>query len=193
MLLKGRWVEVDAEKLGAVLARWQQVQEQARNGGVSFGEAMRMLSGAELDRDDPDADDARPVPEGPLVVEYADVRFAYSEHRPVLDGASLRCEPGTVTAIAGVVLTDADGPYIELMAGGFSEFANTKRIVVIREEAGGQGIAHEIELQGFNHQDCFSWSISTRWGRPWATSSTGQTSSSSQGYMDSSISPVISA
>jgi superfamily II DNA or RNA helicase len=60
VLIKGRWVEVDAQKLGAVLARWQQVQEQARDGGVSFGEAMRMLAGAELDRGDPDADDARP-------------------------------------------------------------------------------------------------------------------------------------
>jgi non-specific serine/threonine protein kinase len=60
VLIKGRWVEVDAQKLGAVLARWQQVQEQARDGGVTFGEAMRMLAGAELDREDPDADDARP-------------------------------------------------------------------------------------------------------------------------------------
>jgi superfamily II DNA or RNA helicase len=60
VLLKGRWVEVDAQKLGAVLARWRQVQEKARDGGVSFGEAMRMLSGAELDRDDADAGDARP-------------------------------------------------------------------------------------------------------------------------------------
>ncbi len=48
VLIKGKWVEVDKDKLGEVLDQWRDVQEQARAGGVSFGEAMRMLAGAEL-------------------------------------------------------------------------------------------------------------------------------------------------
>ena len=62
VLIKGKWVEVDRAKLGAVLDQWRDVQEQARTGGVSFGEAMRMLAGAQLEGGDSNAanDDARP-------------------------------------------------------------------------------------------------------------------------------------
>jgi non-specific serine/threonine protein kinase len=49
VLLKGKWVEVDREKLTQVLDQWRAVQRQAQTGGVSFGEAMRMLAGATLD------------------------------------------------------------------------------------------------------------------------------------------------
>ncbi|MBN2493795.1 MAG: DEAD/DEAH box helicase [Deltaproteobacteria bacterium] len=59
VLLKGRWVEVDREKLSKVLGRWRDIQSQARAGGVSFAEAMRMLSGARLDDED-DGDEDRP-------------------------------------------------------------------------------------------------------------------------------------
>jgi non-specific serine/threonine protein kinase len=48
VLVKGTWVEVDRDKLGHVLDRWRDVEKRARAGGVSFGEAMRMLAGAEL-------------------------------------------------------------------------------------------------------------------------------------------------
>ena len=61
VLIKGKWVEVDKDKLAEVLAQWRDVQKQARAGGVSFGEAMRMLAGAELDSGESDrAEDARP-------------------------------------------------------------------------------------------------------------------------------------
>ena len=61
VLIKGKWVEVDKEKLGEVLDQWRDVQKQAQAGGVSFGEAMRMLAGAQLDGGDADgAEDARP-------------------------------------------------------------------------------------------------------------------------------------
>ena len=61
VLIKGKWVEVDREKLGAVLDQWRDVQQHARAGGVSFGEAMRMLAGAQLGDGDSDADtDVRP-------------------------------------------------------------------------------------------------------------------------------------
>ena len=61
VLIKGKWVEVDAEKLGEVLDQWRDLQQQAQEGGVSFGEAMRMLAGAQLEGSDPDGtEDVRP-------------------------------------------------------------------------------------------------------------------------------------
>ncbi len=61
VLIKGKWVEVDRDKLSEVLDKWRDVQKQAQTGGVSFGEAMRMLAGAQLDADDEDgSEDARP-------------------------------------------------------------------------------------------------------------------------------------
>lgn len=46
-LLKGKWVEVDREKLDQVLAHWSAVQEKAGD-GVSFIEGMRLLAGADI-------------------------------------------------------------------------------------------------------------------------------------------------
>ena len=47
--LKGRWVEVDREKLDAVLAHWKEVQRAAEDEGISWSDGMRLLSGAALD------------------------------------------------------------------------------------------------------------------------------------------------
>ena len=61
VLIKGKWVEVDREKLAEVLDQWRDVQKQAQAGGVSFGEAMRMLAGAQLHGGDSDGtEDVRP-------------------------------------------------------------------------------------------------------------------------------------
>ncbi len=60
VLIKGKWVEVDRDKLSQMLDQWRDVQKQAEAGGVSFGEAMRMLSGARLNGDDEGIEDARP-------------------------------------------------------------------------------------------------------------------------------------
>jgi non-specific serine/threonine protein kinase len=43
--LRGRWVEVDGEKLRQVMAHWQRVQEAAGEGGVGFLQGMRLLAG----------------------------------------------------------------------------------------------------------------------------------------------------
>ena len=59
LLIKGKWVEVDPDKLGEVLDQWRDVQAQAAAGGVSFAEAMRLLAGADLGADDIE-DEARP-------------------------------------------------------------------------------------------------------------------------------------
>jgi len=61
VLIKGKWVEVDRDKLSELLNQWRDVQNQAQAGGVSFGEAMRMLAGVRLDGSEKDgAGDARP-------------------------------------------------------------------------------------------------------------------------------------
>lgn len=60
-LIRGKWVEVDREKLSEVLDHWRDVQELAKAGGVSFAEAMRLLAGADLNAPSKDGvTDARP-------------------------------------------------------------------------------------------------------------------------------------
>jgi non-specific serine/threonine protein kinase len=43
--VRGRWVEVDAGQLQAALAHWRDVETQAAQGGLTFFEGMRLLSG----------------------------------------------------------------------------------------------------------------------------------------------------
>ena len=47
--LKGRWVEVDHEKLDRALAHWKDVERASRDGLLSFHEGMRLLAGAPAD------------------------------------------------------------------------------------------------------------------------------------------------
>jgi len=47
VLIKGKWVEVDHDKLTRVLDGWRAVQRRAQADGVTFGEAVRMLAGIE--------------------------------------------------------------------------------------------------------------------------------------------------
>jgi non-specific serine/threonine protein kinase len=49
VLLKGKWVEVDREKLTRALEQWQAVAAEAGSDGISFLQGMRMLAGASLD------------------------------------------------------------------------------------------------------------------------------------------------
>ncbi len=49
VLLKGRWVEVDRERLGEALAHWRKVEQEAGGSGLSFAEGMRLLAGAPSD------------------------------------------------------------------------------------------------------------------------------------------------
>ena len=46
-LVRGRWVEVDRDKLEQVLAHWKEAQRAARGGALSLLEAMRLLAGAQ--------------------------------------------------------------------------------------------------------------------------------------------------
>jgi non-specific serine/threonine protein kinase len=49
--LKGQWIEVDQEKLTAALEHWRRVEREARSGGLTFFEGMRLLSGANVGDD----------------------------------------------------------------------------------------------------------------------------------------------
>ena len=53
--LKGKWVEVDPEKLKQALDHWKDVERDVRREGISFFEGMRLLSGASLAREEKDA------------------------------------------------------------------------------------------------------------------------------------------
>ena len=49
--LKGKWVEVDREKLAEALEHWKAIEGKVHREGLTFFEGMRLLSGASLDRD----------------------------------------------------------------------------------------------------------------------------------------------
>ncbi|HTW95904.1 MAG TPA: DEAD/DEAH box helicase [Tepidisphaeraceae bacterium] len=49
--LRGKWIEVDRDKLGEALKHWKKVERDARGGGVSFFEGMRLLSGVNMEGD----------------------------------------------------------------------------------------------------------------------------------------------
>ena len=58
-LLRGRWVEVDRNKLSRLLERFRQIEQAAAAGGLPFGEAMRLMAGvtvAEEATNEPDPD-----------------------------------------------------------------------------------------------------------------------------------------
>ena len=47
-LIRGKWVEVDHERLSRTLEQFEVIERRAVTDGLSFGEAMRMLAGAGL-------------------------------------------------------------------------------------------------------------------------------------------------
>ena len=49
--IKGKWVEVDREKLAEALKHWKKVERETRESGLSFYEGMRLLSGVPRERD----------------------------------------------------------------------------------------------------------------------------------------------
>src|SRR5712691_2710825 len=48
VLIRGKWVEVDHERLSRTLEQFEAIERRAVTDGLSFGEAMRMLAGAGL-------------------------------------------------------------------------------------------------------------------------------------------------
>ena len=67
-LLRGRWVEVDREKLARMLDQFRRIEQAAAAGGLPFAEAMRLLAGADVAGDaaaDPARQDWSQVAAGP--------------------------------------------------------------------------------------------------------------------------------
>jgi SNF2 family DNA or RNA helicase len=58
--LKGKWVEIDREKLAQALEHWRAVERGVNETGLTFFEGMRLLAGASLPRD---AAEALPEPD----------------------------------------------------------------------------------------------------------------------------------
>src|SRR5439155_627354 len=50
--IRGRWVELDRERLQLVLAHWRAVERAAGSDGMSFLDGMRLLAGARIGQDD---------------------------------------------------------------------------------------------------------------------------------------------
>ena len=53
VMLRGRWVEVDQARLQRTMEQFHAAEELASRDGLTFAEAMRMLAGTALTRNDP--------------------------------------------------------------------------------------------------------------------------------------------
>lgn len=76
LLLRGKWVEVDRERLQQTLDRWQQLEAEHAD-GIGFIDGMRLLAGAQLDAasdDDITADWSQVVADGSLRETLATIR-----------------------------------------------------------------------------------------------------------------------
>ncbi|HTJ41594.1 MAG TPA: DEAD/DEAH box helicase [Kofleriaceae bacterium] len=82
-MFRGKWIEVDREKLGAMLAQMEAAQRAAADRGLSIAEAMRLIAGASIDpATERDADWSRVVA-GPWLAEtLAALRAPSSEADP---------------------------------------------------------------------------------------------------------------
>ena len=58
VLLRGQWVEIDRARFEKTMQRFHEAEAKAASDGISFAEAMRMLAGAAVTNDDPEASDA---------------------------------------------------------------------------------------------------------------------------------------
>ena len=57
-LVRGRWVEIDREHLQSMIERFGEVERTAKQNGLAFGEAMRLLAGADVAAAGADSADA---------------------------------------------------------------------------------------------------------------------------------------
>jgi superfamily II DNA or RNA helicase len=48
VFMRGKWVEIDHERLARTLKRFEEIERRAADEGLSFGEAMRLLAGADI-------------------------------------------------------------------------------------------------------------------------------------------------
>ncbi len=101
VLLRGKWVEIDREKIAALLSFWEKRKDEAGNEGISFSEGMRLLAGTGMA-----GSDALPAVEADREWLNAD---AGEWLRSVLAG--MRSPEGIVPADPGSDLKTALRPY----------------------------------------------------------------------------------
>jgi len=58
VLIRGKWVEIDRERLSRTLEHFRTIEDRAAQDGLSFGEAMRMLANAGIAEDKAAAESA---------------------------------------------------------------------------------------------------------------------------------------
>ncbi len=71
-LIRGRWVELDRDRLSRMLARFEVIERTAAAGNLGFADAMRLLAGAEVASDEPLGADEREwaqITAGPWLAE----------------------------------------------------------------------------------------------------------------------------
>jgi non-specific serine/threonine protein kinase len=95
-LVKGRWVEVDPERLRAVLDHWKHVEAAAKRDGLGFLEGMRLLAGLPKDpggvRASDDAEERARVTAGPWLEGVLAELRSPEARRDADPGAALRGE-----------------------------------------------------------------------------------------------------
>lgn len=70
VLLRGKWVEIDRSRLEQAMSRFKEAQALAEQEGLTFAEAMRLLSGASVTRDDdPAATEWARIAAGPWLAQ----------------------------------------------------------------------------------------------------------------------------
>ena len=110
-LIRGKWVEVDAEKLREVLGQWEKAQKHAEALGIPLGEAMRLLAGVNLSEasgevEDPDAPDWSDAWSDVVAGPWLQKQFQ-----------ALRDAPPPAEAVAGAGLRAVLRPYQERGVG----------------------------------------------------------------------------
>jgi non-specific serine/threonine protein kinase len=91
VLLRGRWAEVDREKLAGMLEQFRKIDRAAAAGGLTFAEAMRLLAGADARTGDA-GDQAREwsgVRAGPWLARALDALRGPEGIAPVEPGSDL--------------------------------------------------------------------------------------------------------
>ena len=88
--------------LGAVFGPLSAMSHTFGNVQASVASARRTLRTFQTEPEVQDAPDAGPAPVLRGQLEFRDVRFAYDEERPILDGISFLAAPGQMIALVGL-------------------------------------------------------------------------------------------